>query len=83
MNITNGSNNVYITLDKPNSSISTNINNFSIRRLVNDAGFIMIDNNPQQQTGTAPSFIIPKYASKKLKSNLNNIIQNLYQKNLI
>jgi hypothetical protein len=51
--------------------------------LVNDAGFIMIDNNPQQQTGTAPSFIIPKYASKKLKSNLNNIIQNLYQKNLI
>jgi hypothetical protein len=83
MNITSGSNNVYITLDKPNSSISTNINNFSIRRLVNDAGFIMIDNNPQQQTGTAPSFIIPKYASKKLKSNLNNIIQNLYQKNLI
>jgi hypothetical protein len=83
MNVNNDGTNVYIILDKPISSNSTNINNFSIRRLVNDAGFIMIDNNPQQQTGTSPSFIIPKYASKKLKSNLNNIIQNLYQKNLI
>jgi hypothetical protein len=51
--------------------------------LVDDAGFIMIDNNPQQQTGRAPSFIIPKYASPTLKNNLNNIIQNLYQKNLL
>jgi hypothetical protein len=83
MSVSNDGTNVYITLDKPIPANSTNINYFSIRRLVDDAGFIMIDNNPQQQTGRAPSFIIPKYASPTLKNNLNNIIQNLYQKNLL
>jgi hypothetical protein len=85
MNVNNDGTNVYIILDKPIPANSTNINNFSIRRLVDDPGFIIINNDPSriEQTGTAPSFIIPKYASKKLKSNLNNIIQNLYQKNLI
>jgi len=63
----------------------TNINDFSIRRLVDDPGFIIINNDPLNvsQTGKAPSFIIPKYASETLKKNLDNIIQNLYQKNLI
>jgi hypothetical protein len=83
MNFNNDGNNIYITLDKPIPPNSTNINYFLIRRLVDDAGFIMIDNNPQQQTGRAPSFIIPKYTSPTLKNNLNNIIQNLYQKNLL
>ena len=83
MSINNNGTNVYITLDKPIPANSTNINYFSIRRLVDDAGFIMINNNPQDKTGTSSSFIIPKYASPTLKNNLNNIIQNLYQKNLI
>jgi hypothetical protein len=83
MSVNNDGTNVYITLDKPIPANSTNVNYFSIRRLVDDAGFIMIDNNPQQQTGRAPSFIIPKYPSPSLKKNLNNIIQNLYQKNLL
>jgi hypothetical protein len=63
----------------------TNVNDFTIRRLVDDPGFIIINNDPLNvsQTGKAPSFIIPKYASKALKKNLNDIIQNLYQKNLI
>jgi hypothetical protein len=61
----------------------TNLDDFSIRRLVDDPGFIIINNVPQQQMGSAPSFIIPKYASNTLKDNLDNIIQNLYQKNLI
>ena len=82
---------IYLTLDKniPTTIIlglylpQINIDNFSIRRLVNDIGFIMINNNPQQQTGISPSFIIPKYPSDKLKNNLDNIIQNLYQKNLL
>jgi hypothetical protein len=73
---------LYVYLDRPIVN-GTDITNFSIRRLVDDAGFIMIDNNPQQQTGRAPSFIIPKYPSPSLKKNLNNIIQNLYQKNLL
>jgi hypothetical protein len=83
MSVNNDGTNVYITLNKPIPANSTNVNYFSIRRLVDDAGFIMIDNNPQQQTGRAPSFIIPKYPSPSLKKNLNNIIQNLYQKNLL
>jgi hypothetical protein len=63
----------------------TNINDFTIRRLVDDPGFIIINNDPLNvsQTGKAPSCIIPKYASETLKKNLNDIIQNLYQKNLI
>ena len=60
-----------------------NLNNFSIRRLVDSTGFIILNNNPISQTGISPSFIIPKYPSDKLKNNLDNIIQNLYQKNLL
>jgi hypothetical protein len=74
---------MYLFLDKPINNLDLGLGSFSIRRLVDDAGFIMIDNNPQQQTGRAPSFIIPKYPSPTLKNNLNNIIQNLYQKNLL
>ena len=73
---------VYLKLDRIIDS-SINVNDFVIRRLVDDSGFIIVNNNPQEQTGITPSFIIPKYASKTLKNNLDNIIQNLYQKNLI
>ena len=72
-----------LQLDRNISTTSTNINNFSIRRLVDSTGFIILNNNPISQTGISPSFIIPKYPSDKLKNNLDNIIQNLYQKNLI
>lgn len=72
---------VYYLLGIPIPNI--NLNNFTIRRLVDNVGFIIVNNNPQYQTGTTPSFIIPKYASKKLRDNLDNIIQNLYQKNLL
>ena len=83
---------IYLTLNE-NIPISTfiigtylpqiNINDFSIRRLVDDPGFIIINNNPQQQTGKAPSFILPKYPTPTLKKNFSNIIKDLASKNLL
>ena len=73
-----------ITLDRPVNQ-GVNVDYFVIRRLVDDPGFIIINNDPEDisQTGLAPSFIIPKYPTQTLKNNLDNIIQNLSAKNLI
>jgi hypothetical protein len=80
-NINNPSLQIFLDRSIPFGSYFT----WSIRRLVDDPGFIIINNDPENisQTGLAPSFIIPKYASKTLKNNLNDIIQNLSAKNLI
>jgi hypothetical protein len=60
-----------------------NLDYFSIKRLVDDPGFIILDNNPTQQPGTAPAFIIPKYLSPTLKDNLSGIIADLSSKRLL
>ena len=69
---------LYVYLD---NSIQTglNVNDFSIRRLVDDPGFVIL-NTPNT---SGPGFIIPKYMSPTLKKNLPNIIANLSSKGLI
>jgi hypothetical protein len=73
---------LYVYLDRSVTD-GTDITNFSIRRLVSDPGFIIINNIPKTQTGVSPAFIIPKYMSPTLKNNLSNIIADLSSKNLI
>lgn len=76
--------NLYVTLDTPIQLDSfTDIQYFVIRRLVDDPGFIIINNNPSRLPSPGPAFIIPKYPSEKLKNNLPQIIENLSSKGLI
>ena len=56
-----------------------NLDYFAIRRLVNNPGFVILD-SPNTE---GPGFIIPKYMSPTLKTNLNNIISDLSSKGLI
>ena len=76
------SNNLYLHLDR--TPQGQDLDYFSIRRLVSDPGFIIINNNPiVSQPGLSPSFILPKYMSPTLKKNLPNIIADLSSKLLI
>jgi len=68
---------LYLYLDR--TPQGQNLNYFSIRRLVDDPGFVIL--NTTNTSG--PGFIIPKYLSPEIKTNLNNIIQNLSAKSLI
>ena len=73
---------LFIYLDR--TPQGQNLNYFAIRRLVSDPGYIILNNNPvKSQPGLAPSFILPKYMSSTLKTNLSNIISNLSSKGLI
>ena len=75
---------LYVTLDRPILSDSfTDIQYFAIRRLIDDPGFIIINNNPAKLPSPGPAFIVPKYPSDKLKENLPEIINNLSSKLLI
>jgi hypothetical protein len=69
---------LYLYLNKPIAN-GTDITNFSIRRLADNPGFIIL-NTPNIE---GPGFIIPKYMSPTLKTNLNNIISDLSSKGLI
>jgi hypothetical protein len=68
-----------LQLDRTFSSTSTDINNFSIRRLIDDPGFIMLDT----QNSQGPGFILPKFPTPTLKKNFSNIVQDLASKNLL
>jgi hypothetical protein len=76
VNISTGT--LYLYLNKPIAN-RTDITNFSIRRLADNPGFIIL-NTPNIE---GPGFIIPKYMSPTLKTNLNNIISDLSSKGLI
>jgi hypothetical protein len=76
VNISTGT--LYVYLDRPIAS-GTDVTNFSIRRLANNPGFVIL-NTPNIE---GPGFIIPKYMSPTLKNNLNNIISDLSSKGLI
>ena len=69
---------LYLTLDSPIPS-GLNINDFSIRRLIDDPGFIIVDT----QNSQGPGFILPKYPTPTLKKNFSNIVQDLASKNLL
>ena len=73
---------LYLTLNSPVPS-GLNLNDFSIRRLVPDPGFIIVNNVPISQTGPSPVFITPKYPTPALKANMNKIITDLSSKGLI
>ena len=70
---------IYVTLTEPVDSTKIDINYFSIRRYIDDVGFMMINGNG----GNNPCFVFPKYPSEKLKNNLSRIIEDLTQKGLI
>lgn len=64
-------------LDRPLTG-SIDPNYFVVRRLVEDAGFVMINGEKIQ----GPGFVIPQYASS-MKENLPNIISKLSTEGLI
>jgi len=70
---------LYVTLSEPVNSTKIDINYFSIRRYVDDIGFIMI----YGEGGTNPTYVFPKYPTEKLKNNLPKIIDDLTQKGLL
>lgn len=70
---------LFVTLSEPVDSTKIDINYFSIRRYVEDVGFIMING----AGGTNPTYVFPKYPTEKLKNNLSKIIDDLTQKGLL
>ena len=68
---------LFIYLDR--TPQGQDLNYFAVRRLVNNPGFVILDSSNTE----GPGFIIPKYMSPTLKTNLNNIISDLSSKGLI
>jgi hypothetical protein len=79
VNLSSTDEKLYVTLTEPVDSTKIDINYFSIRRYIDDIGFIMINGDG----GNNPCFVFPKYPSEKLKNNLSRIIEDLTQKGLI
>lgn len=73
---------VYLHLDRPLNTLSTNIQYFSIRRFIEDPGFLIIE-SPDVVSPIGPGFILPEFMSDKLQANYSNIIKDFAQKNLI
>ena len=71
------SSSLYLYLDR--TPQGQDLNYFSIRRLVNNPGFVILDTT----TTKGPGFIVPKYMTPELKENLPNIVANLSSKGLI
>jgi hypothetical protein len=76
VNISTGT--LYVYLDRPIVN-GTDITNFSIRRLADDPGFVILNTTNTE----GPGFIIPKYITPTLKNNLPTIIAELSSKGLI
>ena len=70
---------LYVYLATPIDKSKLDINYFSIRRFVDDVGFIMINGDG----GDTDGFIFPKYPSTTLKNNLSKIQKDLITSGLI
>jgi predicted CDP-diglyceride synthetase/phosphatidate cytidylyltransferase len=64
---------LYVYLATPINKSKLDIDYFSIRRFVDDVGFIMINGDG----GNTDGFIFPKYPSTVLKNNLSKIQKDL------
>ena len=76
---------IYLTLDR-NLPEDLNINNFILFRNLDDGKFITLDvkrNNPQAGEVEFTGLIIPKFATQKLKDNVENIILKLKEDDII
>ena len=75
-------NRLHLFLDKPIKPIGTNANFFLIRRYVDDPAYIILDvDKPQGDSGEG--IIKPESLVDRIDTNVNNILENLKERNLI
>lgn len=78
----NKSGQIYLTLDQAITG-SINIANFTHRRYVDDASSIIINQKKITEGVTSTVYLTPKYATKELRDNLDEIIKDLKSKGII
>ena len=79
---TTGSLMIYFNKDVPSSSTALNLNNFAIRRYVEDPSFVIFEGyKPTNSNG--PYIFTPEFISQDLDTDLNQYITDLTEKGLI
>jgi hypothetical protein len=73
---------LYLTVVPPIPTGSF-LDHFALYRIINDGTYIILDVNKVQAGSSFTGIIQPQYVSQTLKTNYNDIIQNLTSKGLI
>jgi hypothetical protein len=73
---------LYLTVVPPIPTGSF-LDHFALYRIINDGTYVVLDVNKVQAGNSFTGIIQPQYISQTLKTNYNDIIQNLTSKGLI
>jgi hypothetical protein len=73
---------INVELDKPISGSNINVNQFLVRRYIED-GSIIIFESTNGYTGDGALFARPKYVTDELNTNINTLLAKLSNNNLI